>query len=201
MALLLYPRDDYRTLDRKQRVTVTTAPAPILSLAEAKLHLYVDHTDDDDLIEACIAAATATIDGPDGWLGRSIGTQTLEMRQDGVEGEIKLPCGPVASVTSVKYLDVNDVEQTYPSADYSLIGDRVVLKTNKSWPGTSSQPESVRVVYVAGQSTQPMPIIHAIKIMVADMYGARESFVNGTISAEMSSTIRVDWLLANYRLR
>ena len=58
---------------------VTAATEPILTLEEAKLHLRVDHDDDDDLIEALVAAVTARLDGRDGILGRCLRAQTWEL--------------------------------------------------------------------------------------------------------------------------
>jgi hypothetical protein len=52
---------------------------PVLTLADAKPHLRVDHNDDDSLITALIAAATARLDGRDGILGRWLRQQTWEL--------------------------------------------------------------------------------------------------------------------------
>lgn len=57
-------------------VLVTAPVATAISLAEAKAHLRIDHADDDAMIEALIAAATAHLDGWRGVLGRCIMSQT-----------------------------------------------------------------------------------------------------------------------------
>lgn len=70
------------------RVVVITPPEPIVSAEEAKRHLRLIEVDgdgnvlpneEDDYIEALIAAAQQWIDGPGGWLGRCVGVQTLEV--------------------------------------------------------------------------------------------------------------------------
>ena len=63
-------------------VVVITPPTLLVDLDLVKQHLRVDG-DDDTLISTYIAAACAMIDGPYGWLGRCIGSQTLELRFDG----------------------------------------------------------------------------------------------------------------------
>ncbi len=51
-----------------------------MTLDRVKAHLRVDGDEENDLIQAYIAAAQATIDGPGGWLGRALGKQTIEYR-------------------------------------------------------------------------------------------------------------------------
>ena len=94
----------------------------VVSLEEAKVHLRVDHDDDDDYIEALIAAATATIDGPDGWLGRALVEQTLEWQGNQFCGDVTLGYPPLINIVSVKYIDTDGVEQIVPSDQYRLVG-------------------------------------------------------------------------------
>lgn len=180
------------------RVTVVTPPDAVLSVADAKAHLRVEHADEDDYIEACVAAATGHIDGPDGWLGRCIGLQTLELRQDRFDGDILLPYPPIVEVEGVSYVGTDQVEQDLDSGEYEAIGTRVVLAYAKAWPSTSGQPESVRVRYVAGYETIPPAILAAIKLMVGDLYGQRESVAVGGL-APVDMSVTVQRLLAPFR--
>lgn len=158
------------------RVVVITPPAAVVSLADMRTHLRVDFSEDDALIAACVAAATGFIDGPDGWLGRAIGSQTLEWRDDTFPlEELVLPYPPLTSVGSVKYVDPNGDEQTFSDAGYAVAGQRLVLKSGEAWPSISTDPESVRVRYVAGYATVPAGITAAIKLMAADLYHNRET--------------------------
>ena len=80
------------------------APAPVapVDLARAKAHLNVFHDDDDAVISALIDAATAHLDGPDGWLGRALEEQVWKLAADGFpDGALALPVVPVVSVDSI----------------------------------------------------------------------------------------------------
>lgn len=182
-------------------VVVVTPPVPAISrgLVNAHLRLEVGVVHDDDaLIDAYVAAAVAHIDGPAGWLGRSIWTQTLELRQNVFCGPIRLPYGPVQSVTSVKYVDSAGVEQTLDEAGYVLLTDGVVnLAHNASWPSHRGDAEGVRVRYVAGYETLPPAILSAVLLMVGDMYANRETVGEVTSAVQMSTT--VENLLAPFR--
>ncbi len=165
----------------------------VVSLDEAKAHMRVDHDDDDDYIESLVAVATATIDGPNGWLGRCLVEQTLEWRGQGFGPfDGRLPYPPVSEIESVKYDDGAGTEQTVPDTDYRLVGQpnqpRLVLAYGASWPSARCQDESVRIRYTAGWPvetegegedavttwTGPAPIKHAILMMVSELYENRE---------------------------
>lgn len=87
-----------------------TAPAvePV-TVAEARAHLYVGHSDDDAIIGAFIAAAREDCEHR---TQRALVTQTWERTLDGFPAAISLPMAPLASVTSVKYIDGDGNEQT-----------------------------------------------------------------------------------------
>lgn len=185
------------------RVVVITEPTAILPLADAKAHLAIDagDTNDDEKITAYVAAATEHVDGPAGWLGRSLGKQTLELRSCGFPTWISLPYGPVLSVVSIKYDDTDGAEQTLDPSLYVEYGGVICPAANTAWPATRSGPESVRVQYEAGYADGkvPTPIIQAIKLMVGDFYRFTESATMGAVNAvPMSAT--VERLLAPYRV-
>jgi hypothetical protein len=53
-----------------------------------------------------IAAATGDLDEPQGWLGRALGRQTLEVDFDGFDDLARnLPWPDIASITAMSYLD------------------------------------------------------------------------------------------------
>ncbi len=182
------------------RVVVVTAPEPVVSTEEAKAHLRVNHPDEDALIEAMVAAATAHIDGPEGWLGRAIGRQTLEARFDAFEpfGQ-SLPCPPVISIVSVTYIDVNGVEQTLAPTAFDLFDCDITPAWASSWPSVRSQREAVRVRYEAGYTTLPKPLRAAILLMVSDLWSNRGT-VSTVTASEIPLSTSVASLLSPYRV-
>ena len=80
-------------------LTLITAPtvSPI-SLQQAKDHLRISHSDDDDKVQLCIDAATSFVDGEDGFLGRCLVTQTWELTIDTFpDNEILNPIAAIAA--------------------------------------------------------------------------------------------------------
>lgn len=189
------------------RVFVVTPPEPVVSLEEAKEHLRVDGPDEDDLILAYIAAATGHIDGPDGWLGRSIGVQTLEMRfsllsRPACNGTaIRLPFGPVSELVAISYLDGQGDVQEADLADFVLYGDEVEpVGSTYPWEGGSMQREAGRIQYRAGYETLPSAIRAAILLITGDLYANRETAVVGTGAAAVPMSATPKLLLGPFRV-
>lgn len=164
---------------------VITAPttAPI-TVSEAKLQAVIGHNADDDLLEIMISAVR---EHGEGITRRSFAPQTLEVVLDEFPAwEIELPNGPVTSITSVKYIDEDGVEQTLVSGtDYDEDTDSLIAKVQPvyqgEWPDTAVQPNAVRVRYEAGWTSSNVP--DAIKqwmlVRVASLYAQRENHIVG----------------------
>lgn len=179
-------------------VVVVTPPAHGIDLALVKLHLREESDDYDQLISAYIDAAVSHIDGPGGWLSRSIWAQTLELRQNTFSGPVRLPYGPVQSVTSVKYVDGDGTEQTLAADQYLLTNDgEVALAHGASWPSLRGDAEGVRIRYAAGFAALPSSVQSAVMLMVGDLYANRETVGEVTGQIQMSTTVQA--LLGPYR--
>lgn len=172
---------------------LVTPPAALpVSLAEAKQHLRVDHSDDDVKISALISAAVSYLDARSGVLGRCIVTQTWELQLDEFPyEEIEIELGPVQSVTSVQYIDLNGATQTYASANYTVdvvsLVSRVLPVTE--WPETKDIANAVVVRFVAGTSVASVPpaIKQAILLLVSHWYEERSTA--GTMSSLLPFTV------------
>jgi len=183
---------------RVQRLTMTVyvvvPPEPIVQIAD----IEGDHPYGDIRMQAMIHAATEDIDGPSGWLGRSLGPQTLEMISSAFDcgRNFCLPFGPVIEVESIKYLDSTGVEQTVDEADYRVIQNRIWFGSGYSFPSTYCAPDAVKIRYQAGYNgvavadggTGNVPELakEAIITMVQDMlrvasqnFGVRSETVEG----------------------
>lgn len=182
---------------------VVIAPPAIVSLDEAKAHLNVDFDDDNNLITAMVAAVQGNIDGPAGWLGRSIGIQTLELRRASFcgfdEGEcISLRCPPVKQIVSVKYFNADGVDTTADESTYRIVGqDSLAPIYGKSWPSARLDHESVRIQYIAGYDEVPEPIKAAMLLHVAHLYANREAVAFGDLVTELP--LGAQWLLSPFR--
>lgn len=198
------------------RVIVITPPAPVVTWEEAGQHLRLDGDDEQrEMVERLIAAATAHIDGPQGWLGRALGLQTLEtfLPAFGVTS-ICLPYPPAVDIVSIDYVDGDGETIAMAPADYELRGPMLRPAWPTSWPSAQwrgGDGETVRIRYRAGYAVDPdadpvepkvpEPIKQAILLMVGDMYRFTETASDMNVaptSIPMSTT--VENLLSPFRV-
>lgn len=179
------------------RVLVITPPAAIVALAMAKDHLRVTTNDEDALITGYIAAAQSSIDGPLGWLGRSIVPQILEARTSSFGRLDRLPFGPVISVESVEYTDAAGIEQTVDPDRYEISEGGLTLTEASSWPAARAGAEAVRVRYQAGYETVPQAVVQAVLLLVAQWYRVRSAVNVGNIVSSLPNGVEA--LLSPYR--
>ena len=185
-------------------VTVVTKPgSDPISTTDMKSRLRVDYADDDTLIGSLISGAVAMIDGPEG-IGVGMMEQTWRKTMDCFPSLIMLPGWPIKSVTSVKYLDVDGVEQTVSASDYRVVVAvepvRLVPAYGKSWPPARNVIGAVWVDYVVGESSAgdvPADLIDAISLIVGHRYENREAVMVGAQPFEVP--LGLDGLLSRYR--
>lgn len=183
-----------------------TAPAvePV-SLTEAKLHLRVDHDDEDDLIEMLITAARQQAEN---YTGRAIINQTWELTLDQFpDDDMALPPAPLSSITSIIYKDLNGVNTTasastlYEPDIYSEPG-KACLRYGQTWPTAQDIQNSITATYVSGYgatgASVPAAIRSAILLLVGHLYEHRESVIIGTISSDLPQGF--EYLLNPYRI-
>jgi uncharacterized phiE125 gp8 family phage protein len=184
---------------------IVTAPsAEPTTVAEAKAHAVVDFDDDDTLIGALVSAARAH---GEALTGRSWAEQTLEVVLDDFPvWEIELPRGPVTSVTSIKYIDIDGDEQTLEvGTDYTVDIDSVIARIVPVtyWPVSKQTINAVRVRYVAGWTADTIPA--AIKawiwVRVSTLYAQRESHTFGQSKPYALDRSFCDSLLDEYTIR
>ncbi len=132
---------------------VTTAPAtePV-SLSDAKLHLRIDHDEEDVLLERLITAARKTIER---WEWRTHINTTYTLYLQAFPETIYFPRPPLSSVTSIKYYNVSDVLTTVSSSDYEVDTNsepgRAQAVATTSWPsGIDDRLNPIEIVYVGG---------------------------------------------------
>ena len=142
-----------------QSSIVTQPSLEPITLAEAKEQVRVSSTSLDAYITSLIVAARNTAEQ---FLGRSLVTQTRKIELSGFCESVYLPMGYVQSISSVKYLDTNGVEQTLASTEYLLVngteGASYMQRAyNVTWPTVRWQANAVRITYVAGYPAAGSP--------------------------------------------
>ena len=144
-------------------LAVYTAPAvePI-TLDEIKAHCRVTHADDDVYLIGLVAACREYAET---LTRRSFVSTTWRLTLDDWpsvrEGNfgstldaIILPRSPVASVTSITYIDMAEATQTLATSVYELSNTTepatIRLKYGQSWPSVLGHPECITITFVAG---------------------------------------------------
>lgn len=167
--------------------TVAPATTPV-SLSDVKAHCRVSHNDDDTVLTSLLNAAVGYLDGWHGVLGRCLVTQTWRQDFAGFSSCMRLPLGPVASITSITYYDADNVQQTLSAGVYGLFTDErgsyAGLKPGQSWPSVYSRADAVSVTFVAGSAAAdvPAPIKAAIMLLVGHWNENREAVTAGSMS-------------------
>lgn len=143
----------------------TKAPTtPVVSLADLKAHLRVDHSAEDTLITSYEAAAVAHLDGYRGMLGRCIAEQEWTVTF-GEAGKHRLPLPDVISVTA---------SAGSATLSHDHLGSIVELSEPASVVMTCKlPPDALDAVKMA------------IKLLVGHWYANREAVVTGTIATTL----------------
>lgn len=182
---------------------VTTAPAaePVTT-AELVTHCRAPEDGTDDVYLAAIGASARS--HVEGLTATRLVTQTVTFKTDAWADLANLPIAPVQSITSITYTDTAGNPQTVSTDVYEArlegLEPAIVLKYGQAWP--SSRPGSlVTVTAVVGYGAagdQPDAVLHAIKLIVGDMYANRETVLAGS-AASLPVSATVDALLCNHR--
>jgi len=132
------------------KVTVNPFAEPI-SRDEIKIHLRVDSTADDELIDVLITAAREWCEN---YQNRSYVAQTFQLKMDSFPDVIELPRSPLISVSSIQYVDADGDTQTITASDYRVDSNsepaRITPAYDVSWPSVRAVTDAVTVTFIAG---------------------------------------------------
>jgi uncharacterized phiE125 gp8 family phage protein len=177
---------------------IANTVAGVIATEDAKTHLRVSGSDEDDLIDRLIVAAITSVEAH---ARIAMTPQTLELRVPRFPlggGYFALPRSPVRSVTSITYIDTDGDEQTLAGTVYALEGSgrpaTVFLADDaQCWPGDAAdRRDAVRVRYEAGPSTVgnvPEDLISAAMLLIGHLYENRQSVVIGTIASKVPDAV------------
>ncbi|MEO7494715.1 MAG: hypothetical protein ABIT83_17515 [Massilia sp.] len=122
-----------------------------VSLEDARNSARRNGTDSDAEIEVQVRAFTGEAEHE---TGRSIIHRTHRVTLDRFNGAIRLPAPPVASVTVVKYFDVDGAEQELDPDDYLVDRESepgyIVPAPGRAWPATQERINAVTVELICG---------------------------------------------------
>lgn len=180
-----------------------------LTLIEAKSHLRVTGTDEDGDIAGYIIGAREWIESQ---THLKLITQTLDLTVDDdwpyvlargyYRSRIEFPVKPVASVTSISYVDANGTTQALAANQYALRNDGPVPYIepayNVTWPVVRRQTAAITVRFVAGSAVSdiPEPLRQAMRLLVAHQYEERQ-IVNAASVAEIPMALEA--MISPYR--
>lgn len=181
----------------------------LLTRAQAKEHLRVDHTDEDDLIDALVAAVGTRIEA---YTLRSFRAQSWAWKLPDFPRysteALSLPRPIVRAVTNVTYLDIEGVSTVWGSGNYRVdLGQShafLSLDFAQTWPSVRDVALPVTITYDAGYADAadiPGDVVQAARLLLGTFYEHRESTVTGTITSEVAldAVPAVAALLAPYK--
>lgn len=150
-----------------------TGPGLPFTVAEAKANGRIENDAEDDVVEGCIKAALAYAEK---WTGTAFQSQVWELVLDAfpdASDEIEIPFGPVLSVTSVKYIDGDGIEQTTTDYETDLTpGDRAWIIPIVDWLTPMETVNAIVVRFVVGD-TPPDDVRQAILLLTEHFYDNR----------------------------
>jgi uncharacterized phiE125 gp8 family phage protein len=181
---------------------LVTAPATEpLTLTEAKLHLRVDDSIEDDMITSWIKSARMYVEGET--MSPMI-SQTWAMQFDKSELNLlvwNVNKAPLISFSSVTYYDSNNDLQTLATTAYEtdIYGSPARFRL-KSVPVVYDRMNALQLNFVCGYANAaavPQPLISAVKLMLGHLYENRQQVVTGTQVNRLEDAISS--LIAPYR--
>ena len=169
------------------RVSVGSEP---VSLGLMKEHCRIDSGDEDVVLNHYITAAREWFETA---LNRTIANTTWKAFLPWFPDVFVLPYPPLLTVSHLKYLDTNNVQQTLSSATYVVATGRtpgeVMLADGELWPESYTHPQAIEIQWTAGQTTVPSRITQGILLLAGHWYENRESVLVGVTGSEVPQAV------------
>lgn len=189
---------------RLQPVSMRLATAPALepvTVDEFRDHARVSEPSDTERIQRMISSARLAVER---FASIALIDQTWEQAIDGTPSAwyVELLRGPLLSVTSVKWYDLADAEQTLNASNYvvDVAGNRIFLSQTGEWPGSTRPRRSMLITFKAGFGTTADSVpwdLRLAVLMLAAHYWERPEAASEMTLNEVPMGIRQ--LVASYR--
>lgn len=175
-----------------------------VSLLDLKSQLRIEHSDQDQMLVQKIKAAVGDVEE---YINAPIIYRSMTLTLDEFPDSIELLPSPVSSVTSLKYYDADNVQQTMDSADYELSRGYLTFSIDPadgvSWPSIATRKNAVEVIFVAGYGALavevPTPLIEAVTLRAATRYNVPEEAGLGNVAWSISDSLSFRSLLDPFR--
>ncbi len=178
------------------RLTLLQGPAAEpLALDEVKLHLRLDHTEEDALLGSLITTSRQQIEAA---LGLALITQQWRWQADcwPTGGIVELMTRPVQTVDQVVVRDDAGIGAVIDAGDYVVdrfgATARVASKSGR-WPTPALAIGGIEIDFTAGYGAAavdvPEPIRQALKLLVAHWYEVREPVNIGSMATRVPDTV------------
>jgi uncharacterized phiE125 gp8 family phage protein len=183
--------------------TVEPTDTPV-SLDEVRRDRRIIDRDMDDILLGLIPES---VEHAETFLRRQIMTATYRYSLDRFPGQghvadhgllagldaIEAPRPPLQSVTSLKYIDGDSVQQTLvEGVDYDVDADsepgRIVPSFGKTWPISRGHVNDVELIFVAGYASAavvPPTIKRAVRLMVGHLFEHTEAVIDAPAPEEL----------------
>lgn len=160
---------------------LTTPPlVEPVTLAEAKAHLRITHSDEDALLGALIASARRVAEAR---TGLCFIAQGWTVFRDGwpEDGVIDIPLAPVIEVEELAVYGEDDetavIEASHYVVDLASRPARLMLRGSRQWPRPGRWLNGIGIKLRAGfgvdAQSVPRPLRQAVLLMVAHLYAHR----------------------------
>lgn len=172
----MYWDDDWAATSRSRGPTfslglVMPPILDVITVADARAHVRIPSTDQDEQIGVWVRAATRKLEQD---TELALLTQTWELTLTGFPSwpdPIVIPRRPIQTIASVKYYDTAGVLQTVTNTDYLLDAwrPRIGLAQTKYWPAALRTFQPVVIRFDAGYMAPdlvPEDLKHAVRLLV-----------------------------------
>lgn len=151
-----------------------TTAVTVVTLAEAKANLRVDHDYQNDMIQSFI---NASVEMAQNYTGRLLANRPVTVTHSTFLQNMQLRYTPVVGNVVIVYRDVNDTEATLATTAYEVViassGELSInyLDTD-TLPEVYDRSDAVTITYTAGTAENAIPEVFKtyVKLMVNKLY-------------------------------
>ena len=179
---------------------ITDTSTLATSLTSLKAHLGITSSSEDTRLTALIYSAQKAIEGMvDGGL---ILTPTVfeDVLPSFPSHKIYIQQPPLHTLTSIKYYDGANVQQTLATDQYYTVKRTygpAFVQPVVNWPSAYSRPDSIAIRYTAGFASVPPDLSHCVLMLAAHYNENREAELAGGATSEIK--LGVDRVLRAYQ--